>query len=160
MNKTEKIYESIVLGLFLIFFSYLLYIAKTVESYSFEGLASMDFPSWIFMIVIALSGLKLLGNIILFAKQRNLMNGKLDYVDPRVYVTLGLILLYAFAWNAIGFSISTFIFVTIESKLLRKESPWKKSFLIGFVATVFMVVVFGYLFNVDFPEPLYELILG
>jgi hypothetical protein len=158
MNKTEKIYESIVLGLFVIFFSYLLYIAKTVESYSFEGLASMDFPSWIFMIVIALSGLKLLGNIILFAKQRNLMNGKLDYVDPRVYVTLGLILLYAFAWNAIGFSISTFIFVTIESKLLRKESPWKKSFLIGFVATVFMVVVFGYLFNVDFPEPLYELI--
>jgi hypothetical protein len=158
MNKTEKIYESIVLGLFLIFFSYLLYIAKTVESYSFEGLASMDSPSWIFMIVIALSGLKLLGNIILFAKQRNLMNGKLDYVDPRVYVTLGLILLYAFAWNAIGFSISTFIFVTIESKLLRKESPWKKSFLIGFVATVFMVVVFGYLFNVDFPEPLYELI--
>lgn len=160
MNKTEKIYESIVLGLFLIFFSYLLYIAETVESYSFEGLASMDFPSWIFMLVIALSGLKLLGNIILFAKQRIAMNGRLDYVDPRVYITLGLILLYAFAWNAIGFSLSTFIFVTIESKLLRKESPWNKSILVGLMTTVFMVMVFGYLFKVDFPEPLYELIWG
>lgn len=120
----------------------------------------MDFPSWIFMLVITLSGLKLLGNIILFVKQRISLNGKLDYVDPRVYITLGLILLYAFAWNAIGFSLSTFIFVTIESKLLRRESPWKKSILVGLVTTVFMVLVFGNLFNVDFPEPLYELIWG
>lgn len=160
MNKTEKLYESVVLVFFVVLFSYFLYIAKTADSYSFDGIASMDFPSWIFMLVIGLSGIKLVVNVIRFIKNQDWIREKMEHTDRRVFITLVMIILYAFAWNVIGFSLSTFIFVSVVSKVLRKESPWMKSVLLGVGTTVVMMLVFGFLFSVDFPEPLYALIFG
>lgn len=160
MNKSRKLYENIILVAFLAFFSYLLYVAETSPSYTFEGVASMEFPAAIFILMLVLCAVKLVGNIVVMVKEKGVGQASMERIPLQIWLSLAMIVAYSFLWHLIGFALSTFAFVTLESKLLRPKTPWIKAVLVGIGTTIVMVVVFTYLFNVDFPEPLYELIVG
>ncbi|MDD3904026.1 MAG: tripartite tricarboxylate transporter TctB family protein [Sphaerochaeta sp.] len=157
MGKTEKRFENIIFVIFIIGFSYLLYVARTSESYSFDGVASMAFPSWIFIITIVLCSVGLVRNLLIKWKETAPQEPK---TDLRIYLSLVFIIIYAALWNILGFCFSTILFLIIESKMLRPSCDWKKVTLIAISMTAFLVFIFGVLFNVDFPEPLIELLLG
>ncbi|MPN62520.1 hypothetical protein SDC9_210269 [bioreactor metagenome] len=145
---------------FLAFFSYLLYVAETSPSYTFEGVASMEFPAAIFILMLVLCAVKLVGNIVVMVKEKGPAQASIERIPLQIWLSLALIVGYAFLWHLIGFALSTLMFVTLESKILRPKTPWLKAGMVGLGTTVLMIFVFTYLFNVDFPEPLYELIVG
>lgn len=158
MDTTERFYENCVLCGLLILFSYLFYIARTSPSYTFEGIASMEFPSWIFIIVLLLCAIKLIGNIMFQIKRGDKQAASKEKVSPKINLSIFLIVLYAVMWNIVGFSISSFSFVSVEAKILRPQISWKIVLLIGFLVTVAVDIVFGLFFNIDFPEPIFEII--
>ena len=73
---------------------------------------------------------------------------------------MALIILYTICWEIIGFTLSSMIFVFVESRLLDNEKPWKQAVLIALVYTVLLYSVFHFGFGVQFPEPIFEAILG
>ena len=161
--------ENIVLVLFAAFFSFLFYVASTSESYNFDGIASMTFPKWIIGFTIFLSVLKLGMNLCAKSdpseeseveEAPELVDGLSHQASNRKkLISLVGIVIYAFLWNFLGFGLSTVLFVTLESHYLRPKTPFLKCLLVGVGATLVLYFVFGFLFNVDFPEPILELIL-
>ena len=154
-KKSAFFFENVVLSLLFAVFAYLLYVAKTSPSYSSGGdTASMTFPSWIFIITMLLCALKLVINYV--AGKKSADSAETGKTHIKVYITLLSIIVYAFCWNLIGFSISTVVFVAFVSQMLRPSCSMPKTFIMALGVAVFMNVVFGMFFKVDFPEPLLE----
>lgn len=154
-KKNAFFFENVVLSLLFAVFAYLLYVAKTSPSYSSGGdTASMTFPSWIFIITMLLCALKLVINYV--AGKKSADGAETGKTHIKVYITLLSIIVYAFCWNLIGFSISTVVFVAFVSQMLRPSCSMPKTFITALGVAVFMNVVFGMFFKVDFPEPLLE----
>lgn len=159
MRKSTLLYENVVLSSIFAVFTFLLYIARTSPSYSSGGdTASMTFPSWIFIITMSICALKLILNYFCMKKENNDNNtaNKIQKTHIKVYITLLSIIIYALCWNMVGFSISTIIFVAFVSQMLRPSCPMPKTIIIALGVAVFMNIVFGMFFKVDFPEPLLE----
>ena len=97
-------------------------------------------------------------NVVEICKEKSL--GEFKKLDKRVLIMLAMIIVYAVLWEVIGFCLSSILFVTASSLLLRKNCGWVKALIVGIGSTVILYFVFGYLFKVDFPEPLLELIFG
>lgn len=68
-------------------------------------------------------------------------------------------ILYALAWQYIGFTISTAIFFALASKRFEPERPWKQVVPVSILFAVVVYVVFVIVFNVPFPEPILNGIL-
>lgn len=157
-KKSAFFFENVVLSMLFAVFAYLLYIAKTSPSYSSGGdTASMTFPSWIFIITMLLCALKLFINYI--AGKKSTGGTEAGKTHIKVYITLLSIIIYAFCWNLAGFSISTVVFVAFVSQMLRPSCSMPKTFITALGVAVFMNIVFGMFFKVDFPEPLLEYFL-
>lgn len=158
MKKSIYLYENAVLGTIAAVFAYLLYVARTSPSYSSGGdTASMTFPSWIFLITFLISVIKIFSNAYVARNTKSDTSTKcLKKTDIKVYITLAAIIAYAICWEIIGFSVSTVVFVAGVSHLLRPSCSWLKCLAVAFAVAIFMNIVFGVLFKVDFPEPLLE----
>lgn len=158
MKKNAYLYENVVLGAIAAAFAYLLYVARTSPSYSSGGdTASMTFPSWIFLITFLISIIKIFSNVYAAGKAKNDASAKYpEKTDIKVYITLAAVIAYAICWEIIGFSASTVVFVAAVSHLLRPSCSWLKCLAVALAVAIFMNVVFGVLFKVDFPEPLLE----
>lgn len=158
MEKSTRFFEGIVLVMLITAFSYLLYVANSTEAdYAASGISSMGFPKVIFSLIIGLCAFKLAGNIRWQLKNRQAQDSLLK-LDKRIYLTLGLIVAYTMLWNIIGFCLSTFIFFTVQSQVLETNSSWRMSGVLGLSATVIMYFIFGVLFKVYFPEPLWDML--
>ncbi len=155
-TSTAKWYENIVYIICLVFFSIELHEALATKPRAVNGMQSMTFPKVIFGIIIVMCAVKLLMNIIWMIRSGEY---GFELLDRRILISLVMIIVYAALWQIIGFGLSSVIFVTIESKLLRNNAPWLHCALVGLGTTVVLYFVFGFLFNVDFPEPILEMIM-
>lgn len=156
--RRTSFYENIVLGIFIAGFSFLLYIARTSPSYAFgNDVASMTFPSAILGLMILLCVIKLVMN---YMSKDKSSDDAVQSTPYKIYILLCAIIAYAFLWNGLGFSLSTAIFAAAMSKMLRPTCSWKKVCIVAVAVAIFMNLVFGVLFGVDFPEPILELVLG
>ncbi len=155
--STQRWYENAIYVLCLISFSFLLSNAASVKPKAYDGMQSMTFPKVIFSIIIILCAYKLVMNLIAMAKDKEFYFEK---IDKRVVISLVMIIVYAALWEVIGFGLSSLLFVIFEAKLLRPQSAWWKAVAVGVGSTGVLYFIFGFLFNVDFPEPLIELIFG
>ena len=161
IRKNTFFYENVVLSLLFAVFAYLLYVARTSPSYSSGGdTASMTFPSWIFAITMFICVLKLFLNCFNMKRSgKESKTGEIQKTHIKVYITLLTIIIYALCWNLVGFSISTVVFVAFVSQMLRPTCPIVKTVVIALGVAIFMNIVFGMFFKVDFPEPLLEYFL-
>ena len=158
-KKTEKVYENIVYVLFICVFSYLMKVAVSAKAFKVNGMKSMTFPKGIIAVMIILCSAKLILNIIQAVRQHNEAGESFERLHPIKLLTLAMIIVYAALWNVIGFALSSLLFITVEAKILRwKECSWLKAFLVGAGATLAVYLIFGFLFNVDFPEPIIRLL--
>lgn len=165
-NPNQK-YENITLVLFVLSFTFLFIVASRAESYNFDGIASMTFPKWIIGIVIILCITKLLMNFAARPNEEEKVTEEKDEVvngltrrerSVKIGVSLCGIVAYAFLWNVLGFGFCTAAYVTLESKYLRPRCSWKRCLLVGLGSMLLLYFIFGFLFNVDFPEPILRLI--
>ena len=70
-------------------------------------------------------------------------------------ITLVLVAAYIFIMSEIGFTISTFIFLTLQITLLSTDfsaKSWLKSLLIALVASVSIYLIFGCAFSLAVPK--------
>ena len=70
-------------------------------------------------------------------------------------LTLLLILLYLIAMPRIGFTISTFCFLTLQITLLSADlsaKSWLKNLLIALIATLVIYIIFGCAFGLAVPK--------
>lgn len=159
MSRTEKKFELIVLIFLVILTGVLLFTASTADSVATDGLSSMEFPKYIFMIVIALCLIIMIPNIKTLCKKENNSESKEIFIDKRVGISLAFICSYAILWNVIGFFLSSFLYFSAQAKVLDKEKSNLQIILIGFCVALFIYGVFGFAFKVSFPEPLMEMLL-
>ncbi|MDY4610554.1 MAG: tripartite tricarboxylate transporter TctB family protein [Sphaerochaetaceae bacterium] len=170
-HDTTQKYENIVLVVFIIAFSFLFYVASTSESYSFDGIASMTFPMYIIGAVVVLCFIKLFRTYLTCKKHKpaikeeeapgTTVNGlTAKQASRKIMFTLLFIMVYALVWNLLGFALSTCLFIFLEAKFLKSSTSWLSCLIIGVGATVVLYFIFGFLFNVDFPEPILELLIG
>lgn len=156
-QSTQRWFENVVYMLCIAVFSYLLSSAMSVKPRAYDGMQSMTFPKIIFSLVILLCVIKLIGNIISMIKDKEL---SFERADTRVFISLLMIIIYAVMWKLIGFGASSVLFVSAEAKLLRSQVKWWKAAAVGAGSTAVLYFIFGFLFNVDFPEPIISLIFG
>ena len=148
MKKEERFYEKLVLALLLLGTGFLYYNAATAKIVSPDSdMASMDFPKGITTCITS-------------AKEHSLDDESRIFVDRRTWMTAISIIIYAILWNVIGFCLSSFLFFYAEALILKKDANKKYTALISIGVTMFIFVIFGVAFGVDFPEPLLELVVG
>lgn len=157
-RKTERAYENLVYVIFIAAFSFLLKTAFDKKPLKVSGMQSMTFPKGIFVIMLVFCTVKFILNLIEIIAERE-SEEKFEHLHPVKLLLLTMILVYASMWNVIGFGLSSAVFITLASKLLRRTCSWLKAILVGVGSTAFIYIVFGFLFNVDFPEPILNLIL-
>ena len=147
---------------------YLQYVAYTSKVRTkVDGIKSMTFPKVVLYTIIVLCLIVLVQGILNYRKlKKTVANTENTEVhekkkfDIRILVTIGLILLYAVLWNVIGFTLSSILFVFVESMLLDHSKPWWHGLLIavGYVIIVYLVFALG--FKVSFPEPIFDVLMG
>ncbi len=166
MEKDKSFFEISVSGFLFLVTLYLFNISvTTVNKFPNQGMSSMDFPKTFFAIQM------LFCMIIFFnAVRARLKAEKPDsqsgaqrlggIINTKVLITIVLIVAYAICWNLIGYILSTFLFVTAESRVLDDSKAFWRSILFALFVAIFTFIVFGILFQVSFPEPLRELLFG
>ena len=83
----------------------------------------------------------------------------MEKTDRRVYISTGLIVLYALLWNPLGFCLSTGLFLLGIFQVLRpNKQSLAKDLLLSVAVTAGIYLLFGKVFHVYFPEPLLELL--
>ena len=161
MKKEERFYEKLVLALLILGTGFLYYNAATAKIVSPDSdMASMDFPKGILIILAVLCIGKIITTCITSAKEHSLDDESRIFVDRRTWMTAISIIIYAILWNVIGFCLSSFLFFYAEALILKKDANKKYTALISIGVTMFIFVIFGVAFGVDFPEPLLELFVG
>lgn len=61
-----------------------------------------------------------------------------------------LVLIYAFVLSAVGFKISTLVFLWV-SMLFLKAGSWKKTLIISFFTVISILLIFSFVFKVILP---------
>lgn len=113
---------------------------------------------YLFLALLAFDGVRLAG--ILKRGAKNQTGEKVNLLPKPVVLTLASVIVYAFLWNAIGFTLSTVLFLTIETKIVNNDVPFKNGLLVAIISTVILTIVFVILFKMEFPEPILDLLLG
>lgn len=165
MNREERIYEKIVLVLVILAATFLYWNAATHNTsfYSTGELASMDMPKYLFLAVIGLSVIRLIIDLVSDKKMSQSAKGKEiseAKPDKRIVLSVIGILVYTLLWNVLGFGISSVLFFVWEARLLSKKFFWKKTIFMAIGYVAFIYIIFGLLFNVGFPEPILEILVG
>lgn len=164
MNREERFYEGVVLIAVMIAAIFLYMTATmTTTNFSVEGeLASMDIPKYVLLAIIGLSGVCLFGKIWTGRrgeKYRSDEKEKLT-VDKKVLFSAAGIFVYTLSWKIVGFACSSVLFFLYESWVLGKKIRIKQAAILAVVYVALIYVIFGFFFNVEFPEPILEMIAG
>ena len=119
------------------------------------------FPKIIFSILVILAIIIVIQSIMKSRQERtslfSLKNRHFfihQYDKAKIFGTIILLIIYAFALKIIGFIASGIIFITMFNILFSGDQSKKglvKSFLIATVETMLIWFIFGYLFNVTLP---------
>lgn len=160
MERNKKKFELGVSVFLLGMVTYLYYVATVTGKARSTDIASMDFPKAIFVVMMLFCAFLIVQGIIWFIKHPKDASTAEPLMHKKALLTFIFICVYAAFWQIIGFSLSTFIFVSVESYMLDTKKPLKRAIIIGFCVMVFMYLVFGMLFNVNFPEPIIKMIRG
>lgn len=165
MERNKRKFQLFASLLFLALFAFFLYTAYHTPAIPVSrGMASMDFPKFLLIVMLCLSAIQLVRTIIWFAKNRPDAKTDAESKEPiiagKAIITAVLICIYALLWNVIGFSLSTFVYFIVQTKVLdSKKALWRIA-LVSLIAVVAMNVIFVAIFRVSFPEPLLTLIRG
>ncbi len=153
MNRNEQFFERIVLLVMMAGFGALLYTALNFKSSfgSAENLSSMAIPVCVLSLVLVLCAIRLAMNLLAWAKSKG---GQWEKTDRRVYISTGLIVLYALLWNPLGFCLSTGLFLLGIFQVLRpNKQSLAKDLLLSVAVTAGIYLLFGKGFPVYFPGP-------
>lgn len=178
MNKTARVYE-LIACVILAFYSLVMIVYAYLNPVTTKvtGLPSYTFPVATYAIMLGICivliainryrGAKITKKFESLSEEEKRQldeEEKGQYVfqrlDKRVIITIGMIIAYAISWNILGFSLSTLLFVTLEAKILKKETPWFKGILVALAAVVLIYGIFVKLFAISLPEPLLNSIFG
>jgi|SRR5690554_516932 len=163
MKEREiKIFE-LGASLFLILFGiYFLYEAFTAENIfgviAGNEMAPMDVPKVILFVIVILSVMIFALTLFWFVKNKRERKERLTFFPKKTVLTFIFIIIYTSLWNVIGFTLSSFLYFSFQSKVLEPNRGWKQVILVSLGFTAACVVLFTVLFKVSFPEPLYDLI--
>lgn len=173
VKKTQQVYELIAYSIIMIYCSVMLGYAylNPVKS-KVTGMPSYTFPVTSYIIMFVISAVLFIFGVFKIIKIVNeykrietelTESQKEKYVfqfpDKRILYTLGMIILYAIGWNSIGFTISTILLVTCESKILKKDFSWKASIFVAILAVIIVNTIFVVMFKIDLPEPILNMII-
>lgn len=146
---------------FMIFSGYMLYLSYTTKvsmgAYSGRELSPYWFPKIVLIIMLTFSCICFLFTIKWFINNRRVTEKKVGFFEihhKKSVITYCLLVVYALLWNVIGFSLSTVIYFSLQTKVMDKERSWMQIILISVVFTAGLVLLFSTLFNVKLPEPI------
>ncbi|MEZ3436239.1 MAG: tripartite tricarboxylate transporter TctB family protein [Lachnospiraceae bacterium] len=150
-NKTTRIFEllaAILLGMYsgvMIFYG----MTHSVEAAN-GGMKSYTFPLIMYGIMLVCCVILIIQNRAAAAKSDK--GEKPERLDKRVWMTIAAILIYVALWKVIGFMLSTFLFVTGESKALKKDEPILRCAAVALGAVAVIYIVFVRVFSISLPE--------
>ena len=156
MDKSTRFYELVVSLIFFFGSIYLLYVSYfgTRNVTAMGMLSAMAFPRSVLYFTFGLSAFVSVKNIMAWKKTWATDKTPMPRTDIRVWISAVLIVIYAAFWNIIGFSFSTFIYIFVQAKVLKRDAKWWHCALVSLVATAICVFAFVSLFRVALPEPL------
>ena len=168
MDLKKQRVEIAVTSLILALACYLEYVAYTTKVRTkVQGMQSMTFPKIILYVLIFLCAIVLVKGILNYIKLKKQAEpdtgkdtGNKKTFDYRIPLTVALIIMYAALWNVIGFVLSSYIFVSIESILLDHSKAWWHALLIALGYVVIVYLIFSVGFKVHFPEPILDALIG
>ena len=115
MQKSERKTELIVLLLIIAAICGLLRTAAAAASkFVGKGIGPMAFPQVILIMMLLLSLARLVFTLRYLVQNRSQQDTS-PKIDPRVWATYILIIVYAALWNVLGFSISTFVYFIAQA---------------------------------------------
>lgn len=133
--------------------------AQGAASFVGKGIGPMVFPQVILYLMLGLCVVRL-ALVLRFLMVNRTKAEAVEKTDPRTLATYILILVYAALWNVIGFSIASFVYFTAQAFVLKRDVSLVRAALLGLVFAAAMSFLFGEVFMVNFPEPVWESILG
>lgn len=155
MEKNKKLYELIVSLTLLAASAFLLIVAyRTKSGMSFGGMMSaMDFPKVLLYGLLAFS-IFLTAKCLLTWKKTMRSGEAFLKTDKRIWISVALIVGYILFWRYISFSLGTFLYLTVQAKVLDKSLKWRNALIVSAVSTVVIVAVFKFLFSINLSERL------
>ena len=167
MDLRKKRIEIAVTSVILALSGYLQYVAYTTKvRTNVQGMKSMDFPKLMLYLMMLLCVCVIINSVRDYrrlkkeAEAQQAEKPKEPFIHKKVFISVALIILYTICWEILGFTLSSIIFVFIESRLLDDRKPWWHALVIAFVYTLILYCVFHFGFGVQFPEPIFDAILG
>ncbi len=163
-EKEQKFFEIIVSAFFMAFSIYMLVVAYTTEKVTNTSVVlikAMTMPKIVLWMMLGIAVLLMLQAVSWYLRNR----GKgvwpefKKLLHWKVAVSFALVVVYALSWEYIGFSIATFIFFAIETKLVKPDQSILKTVIIALLFAAAMYLLFGVAFKMFFPEPILDLII-
>lgn len=169
-DKTTRVFELTAAILLSAYCSFMIIYAKLNPiRIKVDGMKSYTFPIAIYAVMLVCCLVVIAQNRIAAARQKKEKaqmsseefaalkeEKKAEFfyhlTDKRVWITVGLIILYAVLWKIVGFLIATLLFVTAEAKVLKKDTPLWQCFLVAVAADVVIYLIFVQLFDISLPE--------
>lgn len=123
-------------------------------------LTPMAFPKAVSMLIIGISLYLIVKNVTKNRAVLEELKEVLAETDKRIWITCGLVIVYAVAWNYFSFLISTAVFFTAESKLIDRNRKMIQCLLFAVCTTVGIYLLFSLVFSIHFPEVFLNDVLG
>ena len=163
-EKETKFFELLVTLFFSGLAIYLLYIAYTTEKVSNTQvfmIKAMTIPKIVLYVMLVLSLVVLWQTLSWYFHHgwKNVWPAFLKLIPLRTLLTFLLVIVYVKLWDVLGFSISTFLFFAVESKLCKPEQSIGKTLLISLIFSVAVYLIFVVGFSMFLPEPILDLII-
>ena len=153
--KETKFFELILALFFCCFSSFMLYTAfKSQKSLNqmVKVIKAMTMPKIILTIMLAISLYVLGVTVFWYIKNRDVGNIWPDFLHlftKKTVFTFVLVVLYACSWKYLGFSISTFLYFTAQSKLIKPGRTIRKTLLISGIFTAAAYLLFSVGFHLS-----------
>jgi len=155
MEKSKKIYELIVAVFFAVLSLFFLFTAFNTKSVASEGMMSaMDFPKIVLFGMLGFSLYVTVKNLMTRRERTDDTASSKNRPDFRTLITSLLIIAYVIVWKYVSFSIATWLYISIQAKVIDHGLKWTNCALIGLGISCVVVLVFKILFKVSLSEPL------
>jgi putative tricarboxylic transport membrane protein len=152
MKKTNVITSIVLLFVSVVLFLHVnMYPAKS-------GLSPVQtpgfYPKLLAIILGVLSLIYLVQSLVIVDESEGVKKIKLDKGFYTFLATVGMLILYPFALNLLGFLLSSFIFIFVEIILLTQNAKRKMPLIIGIsvLLVAIMQITFNIILRIPFPK--------